>query len=140
MMIYAVCGTLSAVGLLFAYRSMRRRRFAAGLRTTALALLPMGLAMTGVIRFVLNMTINPIAWMGFGVLGMSVLLVLIARLVDARSGGRAEEAPAEGRRAAEAAPAAPELPSAGRKSKPPAKGAGGEDFSDIEAILKKHGI
>ena len=139
MMIYAVCGTLTATGLWFALRSFRKRRYANGLRTVSIALLPMGLAMTGVVKFVINMTVNPVAWMGFGVVGLSVLLFVVARLVEG-SGSRVEE-PA----AAPAAPPAanaPALPQGGRTSAAPARqsGGGGEDFSDIEEILKKHGI
>jgi vacuolar-type H+-ATPase subunit I/STV1 len=140
MMIYAVCGTLTAAGLWFAMRSFRRRRYAIGLRTASIALLPIGLAMTGVVKFVVNMTINPIAWMGFGVLGVAVVLFMIARLAEGSgargAGGAEEDAPA-------AAPAAnaPALPQAKRKSAQPAKQSGGtEDFSDIEDILKRHGI
>lgn len=140
MMIYAVCGTLTATGLWFAFRSFRKRRFATGLRTASIALLPMGLAMTGVVRFVINMTVNPIAWMGFGVVGFSVVLFLIARLVEGNGGEAPQAESADGA----SAPAAnvPALPAPERKSPAQAKkpAGGGEDFSDIEAILKKHGI
>lgn len=134
-MIYAVCGTLTAAGLWFALRSFRKRRFVMGLRTASVALLPMGLAMTGVVKFVVNMTINPIAWMGFGVLGLAVLLFLIARLAEGR-GDEAAPAPV-----ADSAPEAPALPASKRgKTSPAAQSSDAEDFSDIEAILKRHGI
>lgn len=145
MLIYAVCGTLSAAGLWFAYRSFRRRRYATGLRTASVALLPMGLAMTGVVRFVLNMTFNPIAWAGIALVGLAVVLFLVARALDARgvpdggSGPSPEQRPA----AAPAAAAGGEIASAPRREAPARKAGGGtgtEDFSDIEAILKKHGI
>lgn len=145
MLIYAVCGTLSAAGLWFAYRSFRRRRYATGLRTASVALLPMGLAMTGVVRFVLNMTFNPIAWAGIALVGLAVVLFLVARALDARgvpdggSGPSPEQRPA----AAPAAAAGGEIASAPRREAPARKTGGGtgtEDFSDIEAILKKHGI
>jgi hypothetical protein len=139
MMIYAVCGTLTAAGLWFAMRSFRKRRFATGLRTASVALLPMGLAMTGVVKLVVNMTVNPIAWMGFGVVGFSVLLFVIARLVEGNGGG-GEEAPAPGTEVARAADA-PALPQPKRAAAAkPGKASGGEDFSDIEDILKRHGI
>ncbi|NJQ16128.1 hypothetical protein [Streptomyces bohaiensis] len=145
MLIYAVCGTLSAAGLWFAYRSFRRRRYATGLRTASVALLPMGLAMTGVVRFVLNMTFNPIAWAGIALVGLAVVLFLVARALDARgvpdggSGPSPEQRPA----AAPAAAGGGEIASAPRREAPAQKTGGGtgtEDFSDIEAILKKHGI
>jgi hypothetical protein len=138
MLIGTVCTLLSAAGMGVAFVIARRRRYAAALRMAAVSLLPVGLAMTGVVRFVVNMTFNPVAWAGFGVLGVSVLLLLIARFADGR-GGRA--------RGAEAEPSAtrPALPSAKRRGRGGAAGqaggsGGADDFSDIEAILKKHGI
>ncbi|WP_227870150.1 MULTISPECIES: hypothetical protein [Streptomyces] len=142
MMIYAVCGTLTAAGLWFAYRSLRRRRYATGLRTASVALLPMGLAMTGVVRFVVNMTVNPIAWMGFGAVGLSVALFFTARMLDARGVEDGGSGPTPEQVAAPDA-STPALPAKQRSAPAPSAPAGGtgkEDFSDIEAILKKHGI
>ncbi|MDT0320718.1 hypothetical protein [Streptomyces millisiae] len=125
MLIGTACTLLSAAGLGVALLVARRRRYALALRTAAVALLPVGLAMTGVVRFVVNMTFNPVAWAGFGVLGLAVLLFLSGRLAEGR--GREVE-----RRSAPASTTA--LP-ASRGGGAPA-----DDFSDIEAILKKHGI
>ncbi|WP_228471399.1 hypothetical protein [Streptomyces alkaliphilus] len=149
MMIYAICGVLTAAGCWWSLRLFRRRRRGAALRTLAVALLPMGLAMTGVIRFVVNMTVNPIAWAGFGLIGLSVLLVLVSRWTrDAVPGavpGDAATAPAastparrDERPALPGNAGGPAAPAAGRKG--PSRNEGAEDFSDIEAILKKHGI
>ncbi|MCE7079739.1 hypothetical protein [Streptomyces sp. ST2-7A] len=153
MMIYAICGVLTAAGCWWSLRLFRRRRRGAALRTLALALLPMGLAMTGVIRFVVNMTVNPIAWAGFGLIGLSVLLTLVSRWTrDPAPGavpGDAATAPGASSPAATPArrEARPELPetaggSAGRGAgrSGSSRNEGAEDFSDIEAILKKHGI
>lgn len=87
------------------------------------------------------------------VLGGAWLLFMITRAVERRGGGTRKE-----RKAAKAAaerdavaPAAP-APSLGQASRPAARPAdrpaaqprrsegSGDDFSDIEAILKKHGI
>jgi hypothetical protein len=84
------------------------------------------------------------------VLGLAWVLFATTRAVERRGGGTRKE-----RRAARAAarrdavaPAASE-PSLGRgsttpatrpQSAPPRAGGSGDDFSDIEAILKKHGI
>ncbi|WP_207958301.1 hypothetical protein [Streptomyces sp. YIM 98790] len=141
MTIYAVCGTLTAAGLWFAARALRRRRWAAGLRTAAVALLPIGLAMTGVVKFVVNMTVNPIAWLGFGVLGGAVLLMLVAGLVESRGQAAAGRAPQPPGKRADAGPGGrtPQALPRGR-SAGPAKSGDADDFSEIEAILKKHGI
>ncbi|MGK5529290.1 hypothetical protein [Streptomyces sp. URMC 129] len=125
MVIGTVCTLLSAAGLGIAFLVARRRRYALALRTAAVSLLPVGLAMTGVVRFVLHMTFNPLAWAGFGVLGCAVLLFLAGRLAEGRGAGG-------GRRREKGA--ARSLPAVG------GRGGGADDFSDIEAILKKHGI
>ncbi|MDT0345583.1 hypothetical protein [Streptomyces litchfieldiae] len=127
MLIGTACTLLSAAGLGVAFWVARRRRYALALRVAAVALLPVGLAMTGVVRFVVNMTFNPVAWAGFGVLACAVLLFLSGRLAE----GRGRGAPAA--RAGETGTA--------RSLPRPSRGGGAaDDFSDIEAILKKHGI
>ncbi|MGP3969141.1 hypothetical protein [Streptomyces sp. 6N223] len=133
MLIGTVCTLISAAGMGLAFAIARRRRYALALRTAAVALLPVGLAMTGVVRFVLNMTFNPVAWAGFGVLGLAVLLFLSGRLAEGR-----------GRRQAAAEPGAGGgvvLPPGKRRGAVPKAARGGaDDFSEIEAILKKHGL
>ncbi|TDC74743.1 hypothetical protein [Streptomyces hainanensis] len=126
MLIGTACTLLSAAGLGISLLIARRRRYALALRAAAVALLPVGLAMTGVVRFVVNMTFNPVAWAGFGVLALAVLLFLSGRLAEGRGASRES-------RPEPAAPSA--LPASRRSGAAPA-----EDFSDIEAILKKHGI
>jgi hypothetical protein len=132
MLIGAVCTLISAAGMGLAFVIARRRRYALALRTAAVALLPVGLAMTGVVRFVLNMTFNPVAWAGFGVLGVAVLLFLSGRLAEGR--GRAAAEPGAGGAGA----ALP--PGKRRGAVPKASRGGADDFSEIEAILKKHGL
>lgn len=132
-----VCTLISAAGLGLAFLVARRRRYAAALRVAAVALLPVGLAMTGVVRFVLNMTFNPVAWAGFGVLGLSVLLMLAARLPERR--GRREGSAAATAEATRGGGRA--LPAGGRRAGgSTGDGGGADDFSEIEAILRKHGI
>ncbi|ONK15689.1 hypothetical protein [Streptomyces sp. MP131-18] len=134
MLIGTACTLLSAAGLGIAFLVARRRRYALALRAAAVALLPVGLAMTGVVRFVVNMTFNPVAWAGFGVLACAVLLFLSGRLAEGR--GRDRERSGGGTPAAEPAAGSPRsLPKSGRR-----RGGEADDFSDIEAILKKHGI
>ncbi|WP_129838444.1 hypothetical protein [Streptomyces sp. RFCAC02] len=134
MLIGTVCTLLTAAGLGVSFLVARRRRYAAALRIAGISLLPVGLAMTGVVRFVLNMTFNPLAWAGFGVLALAVLLFLSGRLAD-RSGGRRSEA------------AAPRAATGTARRGLPGRGAAASDaaspaaeFDEIEAILKKHGI
>ncbi len=130
-----VCTLISAAGLGVAFLVARRRRYALALRVAAVALLPVGLAMTGVVQFVSHITFDPVAWAGFGVLGGSALLYSVARLADGR--GRRQ-----GRSGADSAGPTPALPASRRRDAgaTPRGSSAADDFSDIEAILKKHGI
>lgn len=139
MLISTACTLVSAAGLGVAFLVARRRRYAAALRVAAVALVPVALAMTGIMRFILNMTFNPVAWAGFGVLGLAVLMFLGARLADRKGSAPAVEAGASSPAMPAPAPGLPAKRGGNTPAKPADKG-GGEDFSDIEAILKKHGI
>jgi hypothetical protein len=160
-----VCSAVSAAGLGIAVVTAYRKRFLAAARIAAYALVPVGLVMTGVVGWLADTAFSPPAWAGFGVLGGAWLLFATTRAVERRRGGSRKE-----RKAARAAqketvgPAptsslsAPSSASSGASpsSSAPALGAAGgpavrptsksraadptDDFSDIEAILKKHGI
>ncbi|MGW0815091.1 hypothetical protein ACWD00_17835 [Streptomyces viridiviolaceus] len=141
-----VCSAVSAAGLGIAAVTAYRRRFLAATRIAAYALIPVGLVMTGVVEWLADTAFSPTAWAGFAVLGVSWLLFLTTRTVERRRGGTRKERKAAARGAAErdaVAPAAsgPSLgPGSRPASRPTGKARGEDDFSDIEAILKKHGI
>lgn len=160
-----VCSAVSAAGLGIAVVTAYRKRFLAAARIAAYALVPVGLVMTGVVGWLADTAFSPTAWAGFGVLGGAWLLFATTRAVERRRGGSRKE-----RKAARAAqketvgPAptsslsSPSSASSGASpsSSAPALGAAAgpavrptskpratdptDDFSDIEAILKKHGI
>lgn len=146
-----VCSAVSAAGLGIAAVTAYRKRFLAATRIAAYSLVPVGLVMTGAVKWLVDTAFSPVAWAGFGVLGVAWLLFTTTRAVERRRGGTRKE-----RRAAAAAAqrdgvapgaATPSLgPSPRRSGRPQAESTrggsagGGEDFSDIEAILKKHGI
>ncbi|MDI3099804.1 hypothetical protein ACFC5H_34735 [Streptomyces rochei] len=144
-----VCSAVSAAGLGIAAVTAYRRRFLTAVRIAAYALIPVGLVMTGVVEWLADTAFSPVAWAGFGVLGVSWVLFMTTRAVERRRGGtrkERKEARAAARRDA-VAPAASEPslgPGSGAAARPaprPAEKSGGDDdFSDIEAILKKHGI
>ncbi|MFI5679643.1 hypothetical protein [Streptomyces cellulosae] len=143
-----VCSAVSAAGLGIAAVTAYRKRFLAATRIAAYSLVPVGLVMTGVVEWVADSAFSLTAWAGFGVLGVSWLLFMTTRAVERRRGGTCKErraAAKEARREA-VAPAA-SAPSLGPATRPAAQPAGrprkesaADDFSDIEAILKKHGI
>ncbi|KAB1989457.1 MULTISPECIES: hypothetical protein [Streptomyces] len=143
-----VCSAVSVAGLGIAAVTAYRKRFLAAARIAAYSLVPIGLVMTGVVGWLADTAFSPTAWAGFAVLGAAWALFMITRAVERREGGTRKErraAKAAGRREA-AAPAA-SAPSLGQGSGPavrpaaaPRANGSGDDFSDIEAILKKHGI
>ncbi|MFE1952065.1 MULTISPECIES: hypothetical protein [Streptomyces] len=145
-----VCSAVAVAGLGIAAVTAYRKRFLSAARLAAYSLVPLGLVMTGAVEWVVDTAFSPTAWAGFGVLGGAWLLFMTTRAIERRSGGtRKERKAAEAARREAVAPAA-SAPSLGGTARPaqtaapqqPKKGAaaGGEDFSDIEAILKKHGI
>ncbi|WP_435971075.1 hypothetical protein [Streptomyces sp. Qhu_M48] len=137
MLAETICSAVSAAGLGIAAIMAYRKRFLPAARIAAYALVPLGLVMTGAVEWIADTAFSPVAWAGFGVLGAAWLLLLSTRSVERRRGGRKQAT-----RGAEPGAVAPgaSAPSRAVTAKPQAGKAAGEDFSDIEAILKKHGI
>ncbi|MGW2463705.1 hypothetical protein ACWC2M_32635 [Streptomyces sp. NPDC001761] len=145
-----VCSAVSAAGLGIAVVTAYRKRFLAAARLAAYSLVPVGLVMTGVVGWLADTALSPTAWAGFGVLGAAWLLFAGTRAVERRRGGGGRETTGRAERDAVAPAAlAPPLggasrpagrPAAGPRAGAPRTADSGEDFSDIEAILKKHGI
>lgn len=144
-----IFSAVSAAGLGIAAITAYRKRFLTATRIAAYSLVPIGLVLTGAVKWAVNTAFSPSAWLGFGLLGGAWLLFMTTRLVERRSGvGTRKERKAAARAQRDALAPARSAPSLGQGSAPPAaqpaakrKATGsGEDFSDIEAILKKHGI
>ncbi|MFJ4327302.1 hypothetical protein ACIP3A_29840 [Streptomyces tricolor] len=142
-----VCSAVSAAGLGIAVVTAYRKRFLAAVRLAAYSLVPVGLVMTGVVGWLADTALSPIAWAGFGVLGAAWLLLAGTRVVERRRGGAGAERKAAGRAGRDAVAPAASAPSLGGAARPAARPSSAprgadpaEDFSDIEAILKKHGI
>ncbi|MEV5507146.1 hypothetical protein [Streptomyces orinoci] len=146
MLTSTVCAAVSAGGLGIALLTAYRKRFLAAARIAAYSLIPIGLVMTGIIDWVTGLVFKPTVWAGFGVLALSALLFMVTRAAERRGGGGRKErrtAAAEGREVAAPGASAPSLGPArpAQRSKTKSKqDSSGDDFSDIEAILKKHGI
>ncbi|GAB2444824.1 hypothetical protein [Streptomyces incanus] len=148
-----VCSAVSAAGLGIALVTAYRKRFLTATRVAAYALVPIGLVMTGVVEWLADTAFSPTAWAGFGVLGLSWGLFMTTRAVERRRGGTRQQrkerkqqhrtagAPAQPGAVAPTA-SAPSLGPGSRPAapRPTAAPKSDDDFSDIEAILKKHGI
>ncbi|MBZ4017362.1 hypothetical protein [Streptomyces purpurogeneiscleroticus] len=170
MLTSTVCAVLSVAGLGIAALTAFRRRFLAATRIAAFALIPIGLVMTGVIDWITGLVFKPTVWAGFGVLALSALLFLVSRAAERRSMSRKERraaakaarsgapgadlsaavgpsaayganrtnpSPQQGVTQGRGAEIQPGARSGGRSD---ARSGDADDFSDIEAILKKHGI
>ncbi|MFF2202752.1 hypothetical protein [Streptomyces sp. NPDC058145] len=147
-----VCSAVSAAGLGIAVVTAYRKRYLSAARIAAYSLVPIGLVMTGIVGWLSDTALSPTAWAGFGVLGAAWLLFAGTRAVERRRGGtraerKAERAAARGARADDAVAPAASAPSLGagkspatRPAAPPVGTTSADDFSDIEAILKKRGI
>lgn len=149
-----ICSAASAAGLGIAAVTAYRKRFLAAARIAAYSLVPIGLVLTGVVAWAAGIAFKPSVWIGFLLLGAAWLLFVTTRAVErrrgpTREGRRAARRGGEGDRVDPAASAPSLRPTtAGQRpgTRPGAKpgGAGkaepGDDFSDIEAILKKHGL
>lgn len=143
-----VCSATAVAGLGIAAVTAYRKRFLAAARIAAYALVPLGLVMTGVVEWAADTAFSPTAWAGFAVLGGAWALFATTRTVERRRGGTRKERRAAARaEQAEAVAPAASAPSLGQASRPASRPAaapratgGADDFSDIEAILKKHGI
>ena len=142
-----VCSAVSAAGLGIAAVTAYRKRFLAATRIAAYSLVPVGLVMTGVVGWLADTAFSPTAWAGFVVLGGAWLLFMTSRAVERRGGGTRKERKAARAARREAVAPAASAPSLGQATRPAARPAAapratgsGDDFSDIEAILKKHGI
>jgi hypothetical protein len=153
MLAETICSAASAAGLGIAAVTAYRKRFLAATRIAAYSLVPLGLVLTGIVDWVAGIAFKPSVWIGFGLLGVAWLLFMTTRTVERRSLGTRKErkAAAWAAQGGAIAPAASApslgsgLPATQTQARPKAKPKGqsassGEDFSDIEAILKKHGI
>ncbi|MFP1628263.1 hypothetical protein ACLB9X_24540 [Streptomyces sp. 5K101] len=141
MLAETICSAVSAAGLGIAAITAYRRRFLAATRIAAYSLVPVGLVLTGAVQWLADTAFSPAAWLGFGLLGGAWLLFMTTRAVERRSGGsrRERKAAASARRsAAESGASQPAL--GGARPSAASKATAADDFSDIEAILKKHGI
>ncbi|MDS1268930.1 cellulose synthase [Lipingzhangella sp. LS1_29] len=140
--------TLFLVGMIISWMVWRRRGAAYGLRGVSWSLLALAAGLIGLIEalwgFVSTLfgsILNPILWAGFAVGGLGVLLYVVTGVMKARGLGTS----GRGKRAAATTEAPPEDNSAAGESEAQpqqvaASSESGDDFSDIEELLRRRGI
>ncbi|SEM57384.1 hypothetical protein [Streptacidiphilus jiangxiensis] len=145
-----ICMALSAIGIVIAVLTASRGRTRAALRWLAVALVPTGLYLTGLItvfhtigstlvHWATHLVFDPKVWVGVAMLAATVLILLGTGVRFGRGKRRGKEqgqVPAGGGKpsAPPGRPAGAALPA---KSNPTADLG---DFSDVEEILKRRGI
>lgn len=128
---------VAAIGigvLVVAVRQARAKGAAASLQMAALGFLLTGAAATGIVDLFFDLLLNPIGWLGIGMLALSgVLFVSGQALEKPRKPKEVEESPqqVEGSKRQRKS-------TSGEKSK--GTSGGDDDMSEIEDILKRHGI
>jgi hypothetical protein len=163
-----LCGGLTGLGLVLSYLAMRRRGLRSGLRGAAWSLLPLAAYLTGAIEmfwkmgvaigdFATGFVFSTRVWSGIAVAGVAFVLFVVSggarrRRVErgggAKATGAASPAAAVSPTTALATATAAATQPVAQRGKPakaakPAKNAaaadGGVD-SDVEDILRRHGI
>lgn len=133
----ALALALTLLGAGYTWWAFRHRGPRAGTRGAALTLLPAAFWLTGTLEMVTEiagsvadwatrLVLSPLVWLGLGLAGLSVVLLVVARMVPDRSP-----------RAGSGRTASGALPPAGT---PGSAGVVDDDMAEIEAILRKRGI
>lgn len=156
----AMCAALTGLGGVLAFRSAQQGSYLRATRWVGLALIPIGLYLTGLATlarrvgsaltdWATDLAFGIRAWAGVAVLAVAIALLLLVRTVNARRAGSADEAsPAVTGASGRTLPATePRTASRPAKAKPAKQsrsrrddsGLGGE-FAEIEEILKRRGI
>jgi len=159
---FFLCGGLTAVGLIGSWFALRRRGPRAAARWLAWSLLPIALYLIGVLQvlwrfgvaigdFFGGLAFSPKVWSGVVLVGLSIVLFVVTGGLRGRARRKQAKTEQDGQppptRALATAP--PAAASAGMASRPkaapvPAKRKGAapddEDFGEVAAILKRHGI
>jgi hypothetical protein len=152
-----LCAGVTGVGLVLSFLAFRRRGAASGMRMAAWALLPLAAYLTGalnalwtigttVVGFVTGLVLNPMVWAGVAVAGLAAVLFVASGFMRGRRlkvTGRRKKDSSDTPEQSAVQPSA-NKPAVAGKPQPAASaqkaGKGDDDFSDIEALLKRRGI
>jgi len=153
-----LCGGLTAVGLIGSWFALRRRGPRAAARWAAWSLLPIAAYLVGILQvfwrfgvaigdFFGGLAFSPKVWTGVILAGVSLVLFVVTGGLRGRA-RRKQERAGQDTKALDSAPAvrasAPGTASRPQAAPVPAKRKGAapadEDFGEVAAILKRHGI
>lgn len=150
----ALALALSLLAAIWTWYAFQRRGPASGVRGVALVLLPIAAYLTRTLRLLgrighaigdwaAGFVFSPTVWVGLVIAAVAFVLLYVATRLpggerDERTGSQAQGA-ARSRRTRHRAKGTAPVTSQQRTPGAPAIG-GDEDFADIQAILRKHGI
>ena len=149
-----ICVGLTLIGVVITGLAWRRGKNGRVIQGVGLALAPVTLYLSGMLRLLWNgavavgrwaagVVLSPAVWLGLGLLALCVVLWVVGGFVARRSPSRRRTAAgsaAKGGAAVTTGPAATSTGSRGapaKKSQPPAED---DDMAEIEALLKSRGI
>jgi hypothetical protein len=160
---FFLCGGLTAVGLIGSWFALRRRGPRAAARWLAWSLLPIALYLIGILQvlwrfgvaigdFFSGLAFSPKVWSGVVLVGIALVLFVVTGGLRGRARRKPDKAEQDSqapatKALATAPPAAASAGMASRRPKAapvPAKRKGAaaddDDFGEVAAILKRHGI
>lgn len=145
-----VCVAITIVGLVLSVMVWRKKGPGSGLRGIAWSLIPLGAYLThsirligqigsAVVQFATSFVFSTKAWLGVGLLGISVLLFLVSGGIPLMRGRRKRKAARAGKETRSANNGKPpgSVPATRDHAAMPA---GDDDLGDVREILRRRGI
>lgn len=152
----ALCGGLTALGVVIAFLTMRRRGAASGLRVLGWAVFPIAAYLTGIVSLLWTIGERVVNWaggvifnttvqIGTGLFGLGIVLIIAGTIWRSRSGAAVEGGKEKPAKATGGGEQPPQQAAASKQQKSKQVGGGSSDnplegMEDIEEILKRRGI
>jgi hypothetical protein len=136
--LFSISLAVTVLGLVGSWAATRRRGAASGLRGAAWSMLPIGMYLTGLTKFLTDLVFSPLKWAGVIVLGLGAVLYMTSGVMLRRGGGGPAEVSGGDKRSAE-----PKSAGGGKarsKELEQRRPAVDPDLAEIEQILKNRGI
>ncbi len=144
----ALTATLTLLGLAWTWVSFQRRGTTAAMRALGFTLMPVAAYLTGTLEmfteiagsvtdWASSLVFNPATWIGIGLAGFGVVLIVVAGVLRDRQLGRAAGAPDAEVTGSTRRRAVPEASSTRAPRQEPVVD---DEMAEIEALLKKRGI